>query len=488
MSLPDSVPLCTGPEPWLRLSRRECLNRLGLGLGGLALAQLLARPAGAATAAGGPAGGGPHFAPKAKRIIYLFQSGGPSQLDLFDAKPLLNQRHGEQLPDSVRGGQRLTGMSGNQSSIPIAGSPFAFQRHGRSGNAFSELLPYTAKVADELCVIRSLHTEAINHGPGVTFMQTGAQIPGRPSFGAWLDYGLGSTNDNLPSFVVLLTKDKKGQPLMSHLWGAGFLPAKHQGVRFRSGGDPVLYLGNPAGVSPANRRLALDRLRELHEHQFAGTPDAEIGARIANYELAFRMQSSVPEVTDLRGEPDAVVDAYGPDARTPGTFAANCLLARRLAERGVRFIQLYHQDWDHHAGLPGGIRRECLQTDQPSAALIADLKQRGMLDDTLVIWGGEFGRTNYCQGPMTSTNFGRDHHPRCFSVWLAGGGVKAGITHGETDEYGYNVVRDPVHIHDLHATLLHLCGVDHEQLTYKFQGRRYRLTDVHGHVVKGILA
>ena len=259
-------------------------------------------------------------------------------------------------------------------------------------------------------------------------------------------------------------------------------------MRFRSGGDPVLYLGNPAGVSPANRRLALDRLRELHEHQFAGTPDAEIGARIANYELAFRMQSSVPEVTDLRGEPDAVVDAYGPDARTPGTFAANCLLARRLAERGVRFIQLYHQDWDHHAGLPGGIRRECLQTDQPSAALVADLKQRGMLDDTLVIWGGEFGRTNYCQGPMTATNFGRDHHPRCFSVWLAGGGVKAGITHGETDEYGYNVVRDPVHIHDLHATLLHLCGVDHEQLTYKFQGRRYRLTDVHGHVVKGILA
>ena len=489
MSLPDPAPLCTGAEPWLRLSRRECLNRLGLGLGGLALAQLLARPAGAASSAGGAApGGGLHFAPKAKRIIYLFQSGGPSQLDLLDPKPLLNQRHGEQLPDSVRGGQRLTGMSGNQSSIPIAGSPFAFSRHGKSGNAFSELLPYTAKVADELCVIRSLHTEAINHGPGVTFMQTGAQIPGRPSFGAWLDYGLGSTNDNLPSFVVLLTKDKKGQPLMSHLWGSGFLPAKHQGVRFRSGGDPVLYLGNPAGVSPANRRLALDRLRELHEHQFAGTPDAEIGARIANYELAFRMQSSVPEVTDLRGEPDAVVDAYGPDARTPGTFAANCLLARRLAERGVRFIQLYHQDWDHHAGLPGGIRRECLQTDQPSAALVADLKQRGMLDDTLVIWGGEFGRTNYCQGPMTATNFGRDHHPRCFSVWLAGGGVKAGITHGETDEYGYNVVRDGVHIHDLHATLLHLCGVDHEQLTYKFQGRRYRLTDVHGKVVQGVLA
>jgi hypothetical protein len=492
-------PLCTGHAPWLSLSRRECLNRLALGLGGIALADLLGRDATAASVSPSPTlplspasaaalPSLPHFTPKAKRIIYLFQSGGPSQLDLYDYKPLLNQRHGEQLPDSVRGGQRLTGMSGNQSSIPIAGSPFKFSQHGRSGAWYSELLPHTAKIADDLCIIRSMHTESINHGPGVTFMQTGSQIPGRPSFGSWLDYGLGSANANLPSFVVLITKDKKGQPLMSHLWGAGFLPAKHQGVRFRSGADPVLYLNNPAGVSPENRRLALDRLRELHEHQFAGTPDAEISARIANYEMAFNLQTSVPEVTDLKDEPAHVVDSYGPDARKPGSFAANCLLARRLAERGVKFIQLYHQDWDHHGGLPGGIKRECQQTDQPAAALVADLKARGMLDDTLVIWGGEFGRTNYCQGPMTANNFGRDHHPRCFSLWLAGGGVKPGVTYGETDDYGYNITKDPVHIHDLHATILHLFGIDHERLTYKFQGRRYRLTDVFGKVVKDILS
>ncbi|MFM1748413.1 MAG: hypothetical protein RLZZ188_2079 [Verrucomicrobiota bacterium] len=483
-----SEPLCTGGESWQRLTRRECLNRFALGLGGVALARLLTPDARAEGLKVPGVLGRTHHAPKAKRIIHLFQSGGPSQLDLFDPKPLLNQRHGEQLPDSVRGSQRLTGMSANQSSIPIAGSPFAFTRHGESGHAFSELLPHLAKVSDDLCVIRSMHTESINHGPGVTFMQTGSQIPGRPSFGSWLDYGLGAENENLPSFVVLLTKDKKGQPLMSHLWGSGFLPSRHQGVRFRSGGDPVLYLGNPAGVSAENRRLALDRLRELHEHQFAGTPDAEISTRIANLEMAFRLQTSVPEVTDLKGEPDHVVDAYGPDARTPGSYAYNCLLARRLAERGVRFIQLYHQDWDHHAGLPAGLRRETQQTDRASAALVADLKSRGMLDDTLVVWGGEFGRTNYCQGQMTAGNFGRDHHPRCFSVWMAGGGVKRGIVHGETDEYGYNVVRDPVHIHDLHATILHLFGIDHEQLTYRFQGRRYRLTDVHGHVVKAILA
>jgi hypothetical protein len=489
-STPSHSPLCTGPEPWFRMSRRECLNRLALGLGGVALAELLGSRVRAADAAAKLPGlaGLPHFAPKAKRIIYLFQSGGPSQIDLFDHKPLLNRKHGEQLPEAVRRGQRLTGMSGNQSSIPIAGSPFAFQQHGQSGAWISELLPYTAKIADDICIIRSMHTESINHGPGVTFMQTGSQIPGRPSFGSWLDYGLGTENANLPSFVVLITKDKRGQPLMSHLWGPGFLPAKHQGVRFRSGGDPVLYLGNPAGVAPENRRLALERLKELHEEQFRGTPDAEISARIANYEMAFAMQTSVPEVTDLKDEPDHVVDEYGADARTPGTFAANCLLARRLAERGVRFIQLYHQDWDHHGGLPAGIRRECLQTDRAAAALVTDLKRRGMLDDTLVVWGGEFGRTNYCQGLMTADNFGRDHHPRCFSLWMAGGGVKPGITYGETDEYGYNVVRNPVHIHDLHATILHLFGIDHEQLTYKFQGRRYRLTDVHGHAVKGILA
>lgn len=475
------------------MSRRECLNRMALGLGGIALADLLSRHATAAPAAAAPLPGRPalpglpHFPAKAKRIIYLFQSGGPSQLDLYDYKPLLNQRHGEQLPDSVRGGQRLTGMSSNQSSIPIAGSPFKFSRYGQSGAWISDLLPYTAKIADDLCVVRSMHTDSINHGPGVTFMQTGSQIPGRPSFGSWLDYGLGSTSDNLPSFVVLLTKDKRGQPLMSHLWGSGFLPAKHQGVRFRSGADPVLYLGNPAGISPENRRRALDRLRELHEHQFAGTPDAEISTRIANYEMAFNLQTSVPEVTDLRDEPSHVIDAYGPDARKPGSFAANCLLARRLAERGVKFIQLYHQDWDHHGALPGSIKKECLQTDQAAAALVTDLKQRGMLDDTLVVWGGEFGRTNYCQGIMTANNFGRDHHPRCFSIWMAGGGVKPGLTYGETDEYGYNVAQNPVHVHDLHATILHLFGIDHERLTYKFQGRRYRLTDVFGKVVQDLL-
>jgi len=483
-------PLCTGEEPWLRLSRRECLNRLALGLGGIALAELLGR--GVAHAAPAPVVGNVreplHFPAKAKRIIYLFQSGGPSQLDLFDHKPLLNQRHGEQLPDAVRGSQRLTGMSGNQSSIPIAGSPFKFQQHGQSGAWMSELLPHTARVADELCIVRSMYTESINHGPGVTFMQTGSQIPGRPSFGSWLDYGLGSDNENLPSFVVLITKDKKGQPLMSHLWGSGFLPAKHQAVRFRSGGDPVLYLGNPAGVAPENRRLALDRLRELHEQQFAGTPDAEISARIANYEMAFAMQTSVPEVTNLKDEPESIFAEYGEEARQPGTFAANCLLARRLAERGVKFIQLYHQDWDHHGGLPGAIKRECQQTDRATAALITDLKRRGMLDDTLVVWGGEFGRTNYCQGLLKAGNFGRDHHPRCFTIWMAGGGVKPGLTFGETDEYGYNITKDPVHIHDLHATILHLFGIDHERLTYKFQGRRYRLTDVHGKVVKDVIA
>ena len=473
------------------MSRRECLNRLALGLGGIALADLLRPEARAATPAPGTAGLPelPHFPARIKRVIYLFQSGGPSQLDLLDPKPLLNQRHGEQLPDSVRGAQRLTGMSGNQSSIPIAGSPFKFSRHGQSGAWFSELLPHTAKIADDLCIIRSMHTESINHGPGVTFMQTGSQIPGRPSFGSWIDYGLGSANANLPSFVVLITKDKKkSQPLMSHLWGSGFLPARHQGVRFRSAADAVLYLNNPAGQSAKGRRLALDRLRELHEHQFAGTPDAEISTRIANYEMAFSLQSSVPEVTDLRGEPAHVIDSYGPNARNPGTFAANCLLARRLAERGVKFIQLYHQDWDHHSSLPTGLRSECLETDQPAAALVADLKSRGMLEDTLVVWGGEFGRTNYCQGPMTANNFGRDHHPRCFTGWMAGGGVKPGLTYGETDDYGYNVVKDPVHVHDLHATLLHLFGIDHERLTYRFQGRRYRLTDVHGRVISALLA
>ena len=490
----DRSPLCTGHEPPLGMSRRRFLDSFGMGLGGLALADLMAgreaRAADTPTAsptAGGMEKPGLHFAPKAKRIIYLFQSGGPSQLDLYDYKPLLKERHGEQLPDSVRKGQRLTAMSGNQASIPLAGSPFFFRQTGRSGTWFSEALRHTAKVADDLCVIRSMHTDAINHGPGVTFLQTGSPFPGRPSMGAWLSYGLGSENQNLPSFVVLVTKDKGGQPLVSRLWGSGFLPSKYQGVRFRSGKDPVLYLGNPRGIDGTSRRRMLDRLRELHELQLARTADPELETQIERYELAFRMQAAIPEVTDFASEPEAVYEEYGKDSRQPGTFAANCLLARRLAERGVRFIQLYHPGWDQHGNVKGGILGQCRQTDQASAALISDLKRRGMLDDTLVIWGGEFGRTNYCQGKLQE-NFGRDHHPRCFSLWLAGGGVKPGITYGETDEFGYNVVRDPVSVHDLHATLLHQLGFDHERLTYRHQGRRYRLTDVHGKVVDGLLA
>lgn len=468
-------------------TRREFLTQTGLGLGGIALADLLAQDTAIAAAPDRGVLGQPHFAPKAKRIIYLFMSGAPSQLDLLDYKPLLNQRHGEQLPDSVRGGQRLTGMSGNQSSIPLVGSPFKFQQHGEAGAWFSELLPHTAGIADELCVVNSMFTEAINHGPGVTFLQTGTQIAGRPSMGAWLSYGLGQESANLPSFVVLITKDKGGQPLGAHLWGSGFLPTKHQGVLFRAAKDPVLYLGNPAGVSSDSRRLLLDRLRELHEHQFESTPDAEIQNRIEHYEMAFAMQTSVPEAADISAEPQSVLDSYGPDVVNAGSFAANCLLARRLAERGVRFIQLYHQDWDHHGGLPDALPKLCRETDQPAAALVKDLKRCGLLEDTLVVWGGEFGRTNYCQGKIQK-NFGRDHHPRCFSVWLAGAGVNRGSVYGQTDEFGYNIARDGLHIHDLHATILHLLGVDHERLTYKFQGRRYRLTDVHGHVVKGLLS
>jgi hypothetical protein len=469
--------------------RRQFLNQFGMGVGGMALAEMLARESSASPApdAAGGVLGSPHRPAKAKRIIYLFMSGGPSQIDLFDHKPLLTKRHGEQLPDSVRGGQRLTGMSGHQSSIPLVGSPFKFQQYGPSGTWMSDLLPHTASVAGDICVVRSLYTEAINHGPGVTFLQTGTQIAGRPSMGSWLSYGLGQDNANLPSFVVLITKDKSGQPLGAHLWGSGFLPTKHQGVLFRAAADPVLYLGNPNGVSDRSRRLMLDSLKELHEHQLTLTPDTEIQNRIAHYEMAYRMQSSIPEVADLSDEPDHVLDSYGPDVRTPGTFAANCLQARRLAEKGVRFIQLYHQDWDHHGGLPGALPKLCKETDQPAAALIKDLKQRGLLDDTLVVWGGEFGRTNYCQGKI-QPNFGRDHHPRCFSVWMAGAGVKGGSNYGETCEFGYNVVKDGVHIHDFHASLLHLLGIEHEKLTYKFQGRRYRLTDVHGKVVDGLFA
>ena len=458
------------------LNRRQLLQQFGGGLGSIALASLL----------NGKAFSNPKA--KAKRVIFLFQSGGPSQMDLFDYKPQLIKDTGKELPDSVRKGQRLTGMSGNQASLPMVGSPFKFAQHGQSGAWLSDLLPHTAKVADEMCFIKSMYTEAINHGPGVTFMQTGSQFPGRPSIGAWLDYGLGSLNANLPSFVVLVTKNKGGQPLVSRLWGSGFLPGKHAGVRFRSDKDAVLYLNSPSGIETGSRRKMLDQLKALHQHQLEKSGDPAIESRIAQYEMAFNMQSSIPEVTDLKEEPESTFALYGEDAKKPGTFAANCLLARRLAEKDVRFIQLYHPGWDQHGGLPGGIKRQTKETDQASAALITDLKQRGLLKDTLVVWGGEFGRTNYCQGKFNRANFGRDHHPRCFTYWMAGGGVRPGHSYGETDEYCYNIASNGVHIHDFHATMLHLLGVDHEQLTFQYQGRHFRLTDVHGHVVKDVLA
>jgi len=494
------------PDP-LSLTRRHFLSQASLGLGALGLSQILGNPAQAGTplpaGKAAPGTGRTHFPPKVKRIIYLFQSGGPAAQDLFDYKPLLNEKHGEQLPDSVRGGQRLTGMSANQAALPMAGSAFKFAQHGKNGQWLSEVLPHTAKIADELCIVRSMWTEAINHDPAITFFQTGSQIAGRPSMGSWVSYGLGSMTENLPAFVVLVTPGKGDQPLYARLWGNGFLDSRYQGVQFRSGKEPVLYLTNPEGVSAASRGSMLQTLKLLNQEQFQREQDPEIEARIAQYELAYRMQSSVPEVTDLSKESDAVFELYGQDARKPGTFAANCLLARRLAERGVRFIQLYHQGWDHHGGLPGAMRNQCRETDQASAGLIMDLKQRGLLEDTLVIWGGEFGRTSYCQGKMTKDNYGRDHHPRSFSLWMAGGGVKAGTTYGQTDAYGYNIAdaagnpinpsKDEltpgaVHVHDLQATIMQLLGIDHTQLSYLFQGRRFRLTDVHGHVVKDLLA
>jgi hypothetical protein len=473
-------------------TRRHFLSSMSLGVGGTALASLL-DPAvllGSGTAASdGPVLGARHFVPRAKRVIYLFQSGGPSHLELFDYKPLLRTMNGQELPESVRKGQRLTGMTAFQRSFPLAGSQFEFAQHGRSGAWVSDLLPHTAKIVDELCIVRSMHTEAINHDPAVTFFQTGSQQAGRPSIGSWLSYGLGSENENLPAFVVLLSRARGGdQPLYSWLWGSGFLPSQHQGVQFRSGKDPVLYLNDPDGLDRESRRKMLDTLRALEEQQHARVLDPEINARIAQYEMAYRMQTAVPDAMDLSTEPDSAIDMYGPEARTPGTYAANCLLARRLAERNVRFIQLYHQGWDQHGNLPADIQIMTKSVDQPSAALIMDLKQRGLLDDTLVIWGGEFGRTNYSQGKLERTNYGRDHHPRCFSIWMAGAGVKKGLVYGETDEFGYNIARNPVHVHDFQATLMHLLGVDHERLVFRHQGRRYRLTDVHGTVVKDLLA
>ncbi|MEE2882950.1 MAG: DUF1501 domain-containing protein [Planctomycetota bacterium] len=428
----------------------------------------------------------PHFQPRAQRAIWLFQSGGPSQIDLFDPKPLLQQRHGEELPASIRMGQRLTAMSGNQSSLPLVGSPFQFAAHGNSGAQFSELLPHTAGIADKLCIVRSLHTRAINHDPAITFVQTGSEIAGRPSIGAWLSYGLGAGNPDLPASIAMVTQNKSGQPLYARLWGAGFLPSEHQGIQFRPGKDPVLFLKDPDGLSRVMRRQMLDALLELHRLK-AGQDNSDITSANTRNELAWRMQSSIPEVADLSDEPEEVFELYGPDSRTPGTYANNCILARRLAERGVRFTQLFHQGWDQHGNLPGALRTQCRETDQASAALVIDLERRGLLDDTLVIWGGEFGRTSYCQGKLTPQGFGRDHHPRCFTLWMAGGGVKEGLTYGSTDDLGYNITDNPMDVHDLQATILHILGIDHERLTYKFQGRRYRLTDVHGKVIEALL-
>lgn len=432
--------------------------------------------------------GKPHIPAKAKRVIYLFQSGGPSQLETFDYKPTLNKMHGQELPAEVQGGQVLTGMSAQQSSLPLAGSIYGFNQHGDSGAWVSELMPHTAKIVDDLCFVKSMHTDQINHDPAITFLQTGFPIAGRPSIGAWLNYALGTDNNTLPGFIVMVSTNAGGQPLYSRLWGNGFLPSIHQGVQFRGGKDPVLYLNNPPGLDLKDRSQLMQHLKKLNEAAYAQWHDQEIQSRIAQYEMAERMQSSIPDVTDFSDEPEWVFEMYGPDSRKPGTYAANCLLARRLAERNVKFTQLYHQGWDQHDNLPGGIKNQCKNTDQASAALVTDLKQRGLLDDTLVVWGGEFGRTNYSQGKLTETNYGRDHHPGCFTMWMAGGGVKAGFSHGETDEFGYNITKDPVHVHDFQATLLHLMGIDHEKLTYKYQGRRFRLTDVHGKIIKPILA
>lgn len=485
-------------EADLPFDRRALLGRAGLGLGSLALASLLnprlmgndqSAPAAEAHAGGLP--GFPNFAAKAKRVIYLFQSGAPSQMDLFDWKPKLADLRGTELPESIRQGQRLTGMTSGQKSFPVAPSKFRFTQHGQSGAWLSELLPHTAGVADRLCFIKTMHTEAINHDPAVTFFQTGAQLAGRPSIGSWLSYGLGSENEDLPAFVVMIsqgTGNPMDQPLYDRLWGSGFLPSRYQGVKFRSVGDPVLYLSNPPGLDASARRRFLDDLSQLNRFKLEEAGDPEIATRIAQYEMAYRMQTSVPELIDVSSEPEHIFEMYGPEAKKPGTFAANCLLARRLTERGVRFVQLFHRGWDQHTKLPTQISGQCHDIDQPSAALIRDLAQRGLLDETLVVWGGEFGRTVYCQGKLTAEDYGRDHHPRCFTVWLAGGGIKQGTSFGTTDEYCYNIAENPVHVHDLHATMLHCLGIDHTRLTYKFQGRYHRLTDVHGQVVKDVLA
>jgi len=469
-------------------SRRSFLGSATGALTGAALAALSSDAPGADAATGDD--GLFRYAPRAKRVIYLFQSGAPSQMDLFDYKPELERLRGTDLPSSVRQGQRLTLMTSRQPSFPVVPSLFEFRRRGDCGAWVSELMPHTARIVDEVSFIHSMHTEAINHDPAITFFQTGAQIAGRPSIGAWLAYGLGTENRDLPAFVAMVSQSRTGagQPLYDRLWGSGFLPSKYQGVKFRAAADPVLYLSNPDGVSGGARRRMLDDLRALNEIRHEETGDPETPTRISQYELAYRMQSSVPSLVDVSDEPDHVFDLYGESSRKPGTYAANCLLARRLVERGVRFVQLFHRGWDHHSKLPAGIRMQCADTDQASAALVLDLKARGLLDDTLVVWGGEFGRTVYCQGSLTANDYGRDHHPRCFTMWLAGGGVRRGYSHGATDDFSYNVTENPVHVHDLHATMLRLLGIDHTRLTFKFQGRNHRLTDVHGEIVDQMLA
>jgi len=477
----------------LKLNRRHFFSKLSAGIGTLALGSLMIpevfKSSGQSAESDQFTLGIPHFAPKAKRIIYLFQAGAPSQLESFDYKPLLRERMGEDLPESIRNGQRLTGMTANQTRFPLVGSFTDFKQYGQNGAWVSDYFPHIGKITDEICIINSMNTDAINHDPAITFMQTGNQISGRPSMGSWFSYGLGSDNKNLPSFVVLTSRGKgNSQGLYSKLWSSGFLDSRHQGVLLRSGKDPVLYLNDPEGMTREDKRTMLDKVADLNSAHYDEVLDDEIQTRIAQYEMAYRMQMSVPEVVDLKKEPESVIKLYGAEALIPGTYAANCLLARRLAENGVRFIQLYHQGWDQHGNLPNEMSQQAKDVDQASAALVLDLKQRGLLDDTLVIWGGEFGRTNYCQGTFRADNYGRDHHPRSFSIWMAGGGVKKGITYGQTDEFGYNIVKDPIHVHNFHATVLHLFGLDHKQLTFKYQGRRFRLTDVAGNVVNDLIA
>ena len=476
---------CRLPQEWqLRMTRRALFGRAASGLGLAALHAL------GATAPGGLPGL-PHFAPKAKRVIFLHQSGGPSQHDLFDYKPLLNKHRGEDLPASVRMGQRITGMTSGQATLPIAPTIFRFQQYGQAGAWLSELLPWHQKIVDDITIVKTVHTEAINHDPAITFIQTGSQQPGRPSLGSWVSYGLGSENQNLPAFVVLVSASSAiniDQPLFSRLWSAGFLPSSYQGIKFRSSGDPVLYLSDPPGIDRETRRRMLDSLKQINLEHAELFGDPEIETRIAQYEMAYRMQASVPELMDLSQEKESTFELYGPDSRKPGTYASHCLLARRLVERGVRFVQLYKRGWDQHNNLPRDLRLQCQSVDQPSAALVMDLKQRGLLEDTLVVWGGEFGRTVYCQGRLTEDDYGRDHHPRNFAMWFAGGGIQRGAVIGETDDFGYNIIADPVHVHDVQATILHCLGIDHKRLTYRFQGRYFRLTDVHGEVVKKMLA